>query len=208
MTKEKQQIILSSIEIARANLYVFGESSEKEKWEKLLDKAENKIIESQDDNELYANNIINRVNEVVGNSWKRIKRWTNFQFKVISIFIVIMALEILTISIYMHLIDDIVHYGLYTSILFGLLGGTLAVSLSLGEDLKVEKSNRLQVLKLILKPLIGIIFAIIVYNLLLLNFFTFSENLDQGSILILVSIFAGYSEKFATSKLEKFFGTK
>lgn len=204
IAKEKQQITLSSIEIARANLYVFGDSPEREKWEILLEKAESKITESPN-NELYANNIVNRVNEVVSNSWKRIKRWTDFQFKVMSVFIVIMVLEIITISTYINLISDIVYYGFYTSMLFGLLGGTLAVSLSLGENLKIEKSNRLQVLKLILKPLIGVIFAIIVYNLLLLNFFTFSENLDKASILILVSIFAGYSEKFATNKLENFF---
>lgn len=204
---DKRQIILSSIEIARANLYVFKDSKEKEKWELLLNKAEEKINESSD-NDVYANNLINRVNEVVSNSWTRIKRWTEFQFKIMSACIIAMVLEVLGIMLYLYLVEDIVSNGLYTSMLFGLLGGTLAVSLSLGKDLEVDKSNRLQTLKLIIRPLIGVIFAIIVYNLLLLKVFTFSEDLDSSSILILMSIFAGYSEKFATSKLAGFFDVK
>jgi hypothetical protein len=204
---DKKQIILSSIEIARANLYVFRDSKEKEKWELLLNKAEEKINESVD-NDVYANNLINRVNDVVSNSWKRIKRWTEFQFKIMSACIIAILLEVLAIALYLYFVSDIVANGFYTSMLFGLLGGTLAVSLSLGKDLEVGGSNRLQTLKLIIRPLVGVIFAIIVYNLLLLNVFTFSEDLNSSSILILMSIFAGYSEKFATNRLANFFDAK
>ncbi len=200
---EKKQTILSSVEIARANLYVFKESSEKEKWETLLNKAEEKINESIE-NATYANNLINRVNEVVSNSWKRIKRWTDYQFKILSICIIVIVIEVFGIVIYLHFVNDIIANGFYTSMLFGLLGGTLAVSLSIGKDLKVNESNRLQSLKLVIRPLVGIIFAIIVYNLLLLNIITFSDDLNSSSVLILVSIFAGYSEKFATNKLANF----
>ncbi len=201
---DKKQIILSSIEIARANLYVFRHSKEKEKWELLLNKAEEKINESVD-NDAYANNLINHVNEVVGNSWKRIKRWTEFQFKVMSACIVAILLEVFAIALYLYFTEDIVSNGFYTSMLFGLLGGTLAVSLSLGKELEVNQSNRLQTVKLIIRPLVGVIFAVIVYNLFLLNIFKFSDDLNFPSILILISIFAGYSEKFATNKLTSFF---
>ncbi|MBU2545367.1 hypothetical protein KKC65_02870 [Patescibacteria group bacterium] len=194
---EKQKM-LADIEISRANLYVFKDSCEKEQWSQLLDKAEQKI-----ENIDYAQKLIDRVNNVIDSAWRRIFRWQNFQKKITKIFIFAIAGELIIISIYYYFVD-VLTYGFLSSIIFGLLGGTLSVALNIGKDLKVEKSNRLQMLRLILRPFIGAIGALVLYLLLQLNMITILPQLNEESVLIILSIFAGYSEKFITRTMNNY----
>ncbi|NQU77269.1 hypothetical protein HQ544_01075 [Candidatus Falkowbacteria bacterium] len=195
----EEQKILAEIEITRADLYVFRESKEKDRWADLLDKAESVVQEKPE----YSKRLNNRVNEVIGNLWKRIFDWKEFQRKVIKYFIFIILGELILISVYYYFVD-IVRYGFYTSIVFGLLGGTLGVVLNLGKDLKVEESNQLKTMKLILRPLIGSVSGVALYSLLRLNIVAVSLALDQGFVLIVLSISAGYSERFISKALNDY----
>jgi len=195
---DNKQKRLADIEISRANLYVFRDSCEKERWSQLLDKAEKQV-----DNTEYAQKMINRVNDVVDNAWKRITRWQDFQKKITKIFIFAVIGELIIISAYYYLVD-ILAYGFISSIIFGLLGGTLGVVLNIGKDLKVEKSNRLQMLRLILRPFIGSIAAIVLYSLLQLKVISVLPQLNREFVLIILSIFAGYSEKFITKAMNDY----
>lgn len=198
---QKKEIdkILADIAIARANLYVFKDSKEKDKWIDLLGKAQEHAGEKPE----YSKKLINRVVGVTDKMWERIFKWKEFQKRIIKYFIFIVLGELLIISAYYYFVD-IVQYGFHTSILFGLLGGTLGVILNIGKDLKVEESNQLGVLKLILRPLIGSVSALILFSFMQLNIITVSVSLDQKFILIVLSILAGYSERFISKALNNY----
>ncbi|MBI2048214.1 MAG: hypothetical protein HYT27_03670, partial [Parcubacteria group bacterium] len=161
--------ILADIEIARANLYLFRNSEEKDIWEELLDNAQKSVHEKPE----YSIRLVNRVNEVVSKLWDRIFKWKEFQKRIMKYFVSIIIGELTVISVYYYFID-IVEYGFYSSMLFGLLGGTLGVILNLGKDLKVGESNQLGMLKLILRPFIGVISSLILFNLIQLNIINIS----------------------------------
>jgi hypothetical protein len=191
--------ILADIDIARTNLYVFKNSNEKNKWISLLDKAQESAYEKPE----YSKKLINRVIEVINNLWTRIFKWKEFQKKVIKFFIFIILIELILISIYYYFIN-ISAYGFYSSMLFGLLGGTLSVILNLGKDLKLEESNQLGILKLVLRPLIGSISALIFFIFLQLDIVSVSNSLDPKFVLIILSISAGYSERFISKTLNDY----
>ncbi|MCK5466358.1 hypothetical protein KAI56_02570 [Candidatus Parcubacteria bacterium] len=191
--------LLADIEITRANLYVFKNAEEKDVWSDLLDKAE----ENVQSNPEYSRKIVNRVDEVIKNLWKRIFTWKEFQKKIIKYFIWIILAELIVISIYYYFVD-IIQYGFYSALLFGLLGGTLGVILNLGKDLQIEESNQLGTLKLILRPLIGCVSALILFSFMQLNIISIAESLDQKFVLIILSIFAGYSERFVSKALDDY----
>src|SRR5882724_161711 len=145
-SSDKAQELLADIEIARKNLYVFRDSGEKQQWIDLLDKAEDET--AKNGNYIYAAKLVARVNEVVDKLWKRIFRWQEMQKTVTTVFIIAISVELVGIGLYAHFFD-ISRYGMYTCMLFGLLGGSLGVALNIGKDLKVEGSNNLQMLRLI-----------------------------------------------------------
>jgi hypothetical protein len=198
---EEQQIILADIEIARKNLYVYRDSSEMAKWEEMLVKAENETLAGK--NYIYSRKLIERVNEATSNLWKRIFRWQDTQKEVTKIFVIAIPIELLVIATYCFFVE-ISKYGFYTSILFGLLGGTLGVALNIGKDLQIEGSNRLQILRLILRPFIGSISAIVMYFLLQTKILAVAPGVDSTSVLILLSIFAGFSERFITKAMSDY----
>ena len=197
--KEQIDKMLADIEIARTNLYVFKDSKEKDKWADLLDNAQEFVNEKPE----YSKKLIDRVVEVTEKLWDRVFKWKEFQKKVIKYFIFIISGEIAVISVYFYFVD-IVIYGFYSSMLFGLLGGTLSVILNLGKDLKVGESNQLGVLKLILRPLIGSISALVLFIFLQLEIISVSVSLNPKFVLIILSIFAGYSERFITKALDNY----
>ncbi len=196
---EKNQEIFANIEIARANLYVFGNSNEKNKWHELLDKAKLELI----NNPIYSAKILERVNNVIDATWKRIHRWHELQKKLVAIFIIAIIVELISTSIYFHSVDIVIN-GFFSSILFGLLGGTLGVALNLGKGIQIAESNRLSIMKLILRPFIGSIAALVLYSLLQLKVLTVLPELNQTYVIIILSIFAGYSEKFITKAMNDY----
>jgi hypothetical protein len=198
---EQEQKLLSEIDITRANLYVFKDSGEKQQWADLLDKAEKQVVEGE--NYIYAQHLIDRVKAVIDNLWKRIFKWQETQRKTTTIFMIAIPAEILAIVAYLHFFD-IVKNGLYTAMLFGVLGGSLGVALNIGKDLQIDGSNQLQMLRLMLRPFIGVISAIVIYALLQTKILTVSVGVDQGSLIIVLSVFAGFSERFIVKALSDY----
>lgn len=201
MNSPEEQELLADLEIARKNLYVFKNSAEKEKWEDLLNRAESEINNNK--NYVFARKLISRVNEVIDNLWKRILRWQSLQSQLTQIFIFAIIFELISICIYMYYVDYN-KYNFYTSMVFGLLGGSLGVALNIGKDLIVENSNKLQMLRLILRPFIGVISAIVLFALLQTKILVIAPTADSGNVLILLSIFAGFSERFIVKALSNY----
>ncbi len=199
-SKEEQEL-LADIEIARKSLYVFKDSGEKQKWVDLLDKAEGEVNGGK--NYIYATKLVSRVNEVIDKLWKRIFRWQDIQRQVTTVFAVAIPIELFAIAAYFYFVN-IAQHGLYTSMLFGLLGGSLGVALNIGKDLQIDISNRLQMLRLILRPFIGVISAIVLYALLQTKVLIVAPSADAGSVLILLSVFAGFSERFIVKALSDY----
>ncbi len=193
---KKQQEILAEIEITKADLYVFKGSDDGKNWENLLNEAKNAILASEENN-LYANKLIREVRLVIDHAWKRIFRWQKLQSEVIGSFAFLLIVELFIVGIFYNFIE-IAKYGFLASILFGFLGGLLSVAQNLGEDMKFGASNHLLMSKLILRPFIGSASAVVAFLLLRLNVIAVAPQLDPISVLIVVSIFAGYSERFIT----------
>ena len=95
---EQEQELLSEIDITRANLYVFKDSGERQQWAELLDKAEKQVIDGG--NYVYARNLLDRVNTVIENLWKRIGKWQETQRKTTTIFMIAIPSEIAAIVAY------------------------------------------------------------------------------------------------------------
>lgn len=193
---KKQQEILAEIETTKADLYVFKGSDEAKTWENLLNEAKNAILAGEE-NHIYANKLIKRVDLVIDHAWKKIFKWQKLQREVMGLFAFLLIMELFIAGIYYQFFD-IAKYGFLTSILFGFLGGLLSVAQNLGEDMKFGASNRLLLAKLILRPFIGSASAAVAYLLLRLNVIAVAPQLDSVSVLVVVSIFAGYSERFIT----------
>ena len=140
---------------------------------------------------------------VIDNLWKRIFRWHEVQRQTTTIFMVAIPIEILAIVLYSYFLN-ITQYGLYSSMLFGLLGGSLGVALNIGKDLQIEGSNRLQMLRLTLRPFIGVISAIVMYALLQTKILNIGQGVANSGLIILLSVFAGFSERFIVKALSDY----
>jgi hypothetical protein len=112
-------------------------------------------------------------------------------------------LELIAVVVYTHLVD-IEHFSLYTSMLFGLLGGSLGVALNIGKDLQIDGSNKLQMLRLILRPFVGVISAILMYALLQTKILTVTPSINGASLIIVLSLFAGFSERFIVKAMSNY----
>ena len=187
-------------EETQANLYVFRDSKEKQKWEDLLLKAGSEIDKG---NYVHAQKLIDRVKTVIDKLWKRIFRWHDTQKLVTTIFAIAIPVELVGICFYVYFVD-LSTYAMYTSMLFGLVGGSLGVALNIGEELQVGQSNRLQMLRLIMRPFIGVISAIVLFSLLQTKLLVVAPEADQTGILILLSIFAGFSERFIVKAMSNY----
>lgn len=199
----ESQNILADISIARANLYVFREENDKMVWENLLNQAEQALYATPNPNYDYARKLLTRVEKVVSSLWQRIFKWKEMQQKLTLYFIFFLIIELLGIILYYENVA-LIQYGFYTAIIFGLLGGTISVILSIGEDLKVSETQAFKVLKLILRPLVGIVSAIIIFLLLKLKLISIMPNIDEASTLILLSFFAGFSERFIIKAMNNY----
>lgn len=197
---KEEQKLFADIEITRTNLYVFKDSGEKQKWVDLLDKAQKEVTEG---NHIYSRKLIDRVAEVIKKLWERIFRWQDIQKKVTTIFVVAIPVELIGVVAYFYYVNVAQHL-MYTSMLFGLLGGSLGVALNIGKELQIDGSNRLQMLRLILRPFIGVISAIVLYALLQTKILVVAPNADSTSVLILLSVFAGFSERFIVKALSDY----
>ncbi len=197
--KKEIQEVKAKIEIARKSLYVFKESKESEKWHDLLNKADTALKEN---NVEYANILVDRVNEVVDKAWKRIFRWNDFQREVTKCVILTLGIEIIIALIYLYTVDYS-YYTYITAAIFGAVGGTLGIALNIGHDLVPEESNRLQALKLILRPMIGMVSGIILNVFITTKIVIIAPTLDQATVLIGLSILAGYSERFISLSFER-----
>ena len=196
----EEQDLLAEIDIAHAGLYVFKDSTEKQKWEEILDKARTEVVSA---NYIHARKLIDRVKEVVDKLWQRIFRWQDMQRLVTRIFVIVIPLELIGICFYVYFVD-ILRFSLYTCMIFGLLGGSLGVALNIGKDLQIAGSNRLQMLRLILRPFIGVISAIVLFALIQTKAVAVLPGADRGAMLILLSIFAGFSERFIVKMLSNY----
>lgn len=200
LNSKESQKLLADIEITRTNLYVFKDSGEKQKWVDLLNKAQKEVA---DGNYISAQKLIGRVAEVIDGLWKRISRWQDVQKQVTTIFVVAIPAELIGIVAYFYFVN-VNQYPMYTAMLFGLLGGSLGVALNIGKELQIDASNRLQMLRLILRPFIGVISAIVLYALLQTKILIVAPNADSTSVLILLSVFAGFSERFIVKALSDY----
>ena len=198
--KKEEQKLFADIEITRTNLYAFKDSDEKQKWADLLDKAQKEITER---NYTSARKLIGRVEEVIKNLWERIFRWQDIQKRVTTIFLIAIPAELIGIVAYFYYVDAS-KYLMFTSMIFGLLGGSLGVALNIGKNLQIDGSNRLQMLRLILRPFIGVISAIVLYALLQTKILVVAPTADNTSVLILLSVFAGFSERFIVKALSDY----
>lgn len=196
----ERQTLLADIEIAKADLYVFKESKERQKWEDLLAKA---VEATEADHYVYARKLIDRVNEVVSKLWGRIFRWQEIQRKITAIFLIAIPIELIGICVYIHFLN-ILAYPIYSSMIFGLLGGSLGVALSIGKDLQIDGSNRLQMLRLLFRPFVGVISAIVLFMLLNTGLLSILPSADPASTLVLTSIFAGFSERFVVTLMSDY----
>ena len=197
--KSKQEL-LADIDVTYVDLYVFKDSKEKQKWEDLLEKATDAV--ERGDN-VHAQILIDRVKTVIDKLWKRIFRWHDIQKLVTKIFAIAIPIELVAICFYVYFVDMSV-FPLYTSMLFGLLGGSLGVALNIGEDLQVGQSNRLQMLRLLMRPFIGVISAIVLFALLCTGLLVVAPEANQTGVLILLSIFAGFSERFIVRAMSNY----
>lgn len=196
----EEQELFADIDTTHASLYVFKDSDEKQKWAELLERAK---AETAAGNYVYARKLIDRVKEVIDKLWTRIFRWHDVQKTVTTIFLIAIPIELIAICVYVYFVD-ITQFALYTCMLFGLLGGSLGVALNIGTDLQVDGSNRLQMLRLIMRPFIGVISAIVLFALLQSKILAVMPGADSGAVLILLSIFAGFSERFIVRTLSNY----
>lgn len=154
-------------------------------------------------NTSYAKILIERVDEVVGNVWKRIFKWQDTQKKLTKAFIISLLLEIVGLSLYFHFFGWS-SYDFYTCLIFGLLGGTTSVSLAVGKELKIDEAQNLALLKIILRPFIGVVSAIILFLVIKLEIIKVFPNVEQIYTLMFLSFFAGFSERFINHTAEKY----
>lgn len=200
---EESQKILASIEKSRASLYVFKNCKDREIWENLLDKSEQALLIEPEPNTSYAKVLIERVDEVVSSVWKRIFKWQDTQKKLTKAFIIALLLEIVGLSLYFHFFGWS-RYDFYTCLIFGLLGGTTSVSLAVGKELKIDEAQNLALLKIILRPFIGVVSAIILFLVVKLEIIKVFPNVEQIYTLMFLSFFAGFSERFINHTAEKY----
>lgn len=200
---EETQKVLASIDKSRASLYVFKDCKDRAIWETLLDKATEALLAKPLPNINYAKIMIERVDEVVSNVWKRIFKWQDTQKKLTKAFIAILAIEIIGIIAYSYILgwqrNDFV-----TCIIFGLLGGTTSVALVVGKELKIDEAQHLALLKIILRPIIGIVSAIILYLVIKLEIIKIFPNIEQIYTLMFLGFFAGFSERFINHTADKY----
>lgn len=200
---EENQKILASIDKSRASLYVFKDCKDRAIWENLLDKAEEALLAKPLPNIEYSKIMIERVNEVVSNVWKRIFKWQDTQKKLTKAFIIILAIEIMGIIAYSYFLSwdksDFI-----TCLIFGLLGGTTSVALIVGKELKIDEAQHLALLKIILRPLIGIVSAIILYLIIKLEIIKVFPSINQIYTFMFLGFFAGFSERFINHTAEKY----
>lgn len=200
---EESQRVLASIEKSRASLYVFKDCKDREVWEGLLDKSEEALYVKPEPNISYAKILVERVDEVVSNVWKRVFRWQETQKKLTKAFILFLLGEIVGLATYFYFLGwD--RYEFFTCLLFGLLGGTASVSLAVGKELKIDESQHLGLLKTLLRPIIGVVSAIVLYLIIKLEIIKVFPNVDRIYTLMFLSFFAGFSERFLTHTAEKY----
>lgn len=200
---EESQRVLASIEKSRASLYVFKSCKDREVWEGLLDKSEEALFVKPEPNISYAKILVERVDEVVSNVWKRVFRWQETQKKLTKTFIFFLLGEIVGLATYFYFLGwD--RYEFFTCLLFGLLGGTTSVSLAIGKELKIDESQHLGLLKTLLRPIIGIVSAVVLYLIIKLEIIKAFPNVDRIYTLMFLSFFAGFSERFLTHTAEKY----
>jgi hypothetical protein len=85
-----------------------------------------------------------------------------------------------------------------------LLGGTTSVSLAVGKELKIDQAQNLALLKIILRPFIGVVSAIILFLVVKLEIIKVFPNVEQIYTLMFLSFFAGFSERFINHTAEKY----
>ncbi len=200
---EESQKVLASIEKSRASLYVFKDCKDREIWENLLNKSEQALLVEPEPNTDYAKILVERVDEVVGGVWKRIFKWQDTQKRLTLAFIITLLVEIIGLSLYFHFFGW-GKYDFFTCLIFGLLGGTTSVSLAVGKELRIDEAQNLALLKIALRPFIGVVSAIILFLVIKLEIIKVFPNLEQIYVLMFLGFFAGFSERFINHTAEKY----
>lgn len=194
----ERQDIIARIQNAKCDLYVYKDSPAREKWRDLLDDAYEALLHS---NDAQASELVARVETATSNLWRRIMRWNKIQAKLSVIISVAFILQIICILVF---VEQIFHpdFGNYLlAVIFGLLGGTVSTLFSLGDSLSIEGSNRLGLIKSLIRPIVGCFNALIAALLLATGILTIPSVSVTPEIIAVVGAAAGLTERYVTNKL-------
>lgn len=192
------QDILTRIQKAKCDLYVYKDSSAKEKWRDLLDQAYEALIHG---NGQQASELVGRVEKATANLWLRISRWNKIQAKLTVGFGTALSVQVIGILVFAELIFGGSLGQYVVAVIFGLLGGTLSTLLSLGSNLMIEGSNRLGLIKALIRPIVGCSNALIAVLLLSTNILTIPSISVTLELVAVVGAAAGLTERYVTNKL-------
>lgn len=200
---EDYRDILARIQKAKCDLYVYKDSPSKEKWRDLLDEAYEALIHG---NGQQASELVSRVEKATANLWLRINRWNKIQTRLTVGIGTALIVQIIGILAYSELLfgGNVGQY--FVAVVFGLLGGTLSTLLSLGDNLVIEGSNRLGLIKALIRPIVGCFNAIIAALLLSTNILTIPSIPVTLELVAVVGAAAGLTERYVTNKLAGIIG--
>ncbi len=198
-----QQDIVARIQKAKSDLYVYKDSPAKEKWRDLLDQAYEALIHG---NEQHASELVERVETATSNLWSRINRWNKIQTRLTVVIGAALIFQIAGIlTFYEKLFAPSI--GLqFVAVIFGLLGGTMSTLFSLGDNLSIEGSNRLGLLKSLIRPIVGFFNALIAALLLSTGILTIPSVTISLETIAIVGAMAGLAERYVTNKLTGIIG--
>ncbi|MEM6622188.1 MAG: hypothetical protein AAF674_08170 [Pseudomonadota bacterium] len=197
-----QQEILSRIQKARCDLYVYKDSNAKEKWRDLLDNAYEALIEG---NDKQAVALVSRCEEATSNLWSRISRWTKIQTRLTVLFGSVLVLLIALILTFNDALFSKFDLHL-VAVIFGFLGGTISTLFSLGDNLSIEGSNRLGLIKSLIRPIVGCFNALIAAMLLETGIISIPSVGLSSEVMAIVGVAAGLTERFVTKRLSSIVG--
>lgn len=195
---EDYQDIVARIQNAKCDLYVYKESPAKEKWRDLLDQAYEALIHG---NGQQASELVGRVENATANLWVRINRWNKIQARLTVGIGTALVVQIIGVLVFVELIFGGGLGQNVVAVFFGLLGGTLSTLFSLGDNLVIEGSNRLGLIKALIRPIVGCFNALIAVLLLSTNILTIPSIPVTLELVAVVGAAAGLTERYVINKL-------
>ena len=195
--------IVARIQKARCDLYVYEDSPAKEKWRDLLDQAYEALIQGK---EQQASELVGRVEAATANLWLRISRWNKIQARLTVGIGAALVVQLISILLFLEQIFS-PNFGQHVvAVIFGLLGGTMSTLFSLGDNLSIDGSNRLGLIRSLIRPIVGCFNALIAALLLSAGILTIPSTTVTPELVAVVGAAAGLTERYVTNKLTGMIG--